>query len=119
MPTILLVEDDAALRRMLDEALGSAGFRVVQVSDTTHALSELRSGRAIDLCLVDLVMPEGEPDGLAFARNVKGHRPETPIILMTGYYGFVARSGELPAKVLYKPIDIDALVAEIRSELRL
>jgi len=119
MPTILLVEDDAALRGVLDESLASSGFDVVQAADTSEALTKLGVDNEIDLCLIDLVMPHGKPDGLAFARTVKRRSPSTPVILMTGYYGFVARSGDLPAKVLYKPIDMDSLVAEIRSELHM
>jgi len=119
MPTILLVEDDAALRGMLDEGLVSSGFQVVQAADTVEALSKFDDDQPIDLCLIDLVMPQGKPDGLTFARTLKHHSPETPIILMTGYYGFVAKSGELPAEVLYKPIDLNALIAAIGKELNL
>ncbi len=117
MATILVVDDDTALVGTVAESLVAAGFCVVQALTTTDALSRLDAGLKADLCLVDLVMPHGSPDGLAFARTVKDRYPALSVILMTGYYGFVTRSGTLPAKVLYKPVEVDVLVAEIRNEL--
>lgn len=61
-----------------------AGFHVIAAPDTGTALSLLEGHPEINLCLVDLVMPAS--DGVAFARSAKGHRPDMPIVLMTGYY---------------------------------
>lgn len=113
----LLVDDDMAVAATVVEGLVAAGFQVVHAAHTSEALDRLDADLSVDLCLVDLVMPQGEPDGLSFARTVNRRDPRLPVILLTGYYGFVARAGELPAKLLYKPIDLDVLVAEVRDAL--
>jgi len=119
MPRILLVDDDMAVAATVIEGLEAAGLPVVHAAHTSEALNQLDAGLSVDLCLVDLVMPRGEPDGLVFARTVHRRDPPLPVLLLTGYYGFVARAGELPAKLLYKPIDLDVLIAEIRDALSL
>jgi DNA-binding NtrC family response regulator len=117
MPTILLVDDDAAVSQMLEEHLVQTGFDVIVAGGTTQAQREIESKRRVDLLLVDLVMPADEPDGLAFANQAKAQAPDVPIIFMTGYYGFVAKAGAMPATVLYKPIDLNVLTREINARL--
>jgi two-component SAPR family response regulator len=85
--------------------------------DTAAARGALEAPGKIDLLIVDLVMPAGQPNGLAFAEEARQHLPDAPIIFITGYYGFVARSGELPGTVLYKPVDLDLLTREIGERL--
>lgn len=116
MPTILLVEDDAGVRHVIEEHLVDGGFTVIAAPDTNEAVSVV-GAKPVDLLLVDLIMPPDEPDGLAFATTVKAQLPDLPIIFITGYYGFVARSGEMPGTVLYKPIDLDMLTREINAQL--
>jgi CheY-like chemotaxis protein len=117
MPRILLVEDDPAVSHVIEEHLVEAGFNVTAAPDTAAALGAISRKKRFDLLLVDLVMPGDEPDGLVFANQAKAQRPEVPIIFITGYYGFVARAGTLPGKILYKPIDLDLLTREINTQL--
>jgi hypothetical protein len=49
--------------------------------------------------------------------EAKAHSPDTPVIFLTAYYGFVARAGSLPGVVVYKPVDLDVLTQEIRTAL--
>ena len=49
--------------------------------------------------------------------QAKAQAPDVPIIFMTGYYGFVAKAGAMPATVLYKPIDLNVLTREIKARL--
>jgi len=117
MPTILLVEDDRSLSQLIEQHLTESGFSVIAAPGTVAALDQVRADRKIDLLLVDLVMPADQPNGLAFAVTVKMQAPQLPVIFMTGYYGFVARAGELPGSVLYKPVDLDVLTREIYLRL--
>ena len=118
MPTILLVEDDLAVSRVLEQHLAGAGFQVIVAPGTVSAMTELDRHPSVDLLLLDLVMPADEPDGLAFATAARSKRPDVPVIFMTGYYGFVAKSGELPGPVLYKPLDLDLLEQAITRQLQ-
>ena len=117
MSTILLVEDDGAVRRVLEEHLVEAGYQVIAVPDTTTALQALVDSQRVDLLVADLVMPTGHSNGRAFAAAVQAEQPGIPVIFITGYYGFVARSGELPGAVLYKPVDLETLSREISARL--
>lgn len=117
MPKILLVEDDPDVSKVIQQHLTETGHSVVAAGGTTDALTALGVQPAIDLMLVDLVMPEDQPDGLAFAKEAKAHSPDMPVIFLTAYYGFVARAGSLPGAVIYKPVDLDVLTREINAAL--
>jgi DNA-binding NtrC family response regulator len=117
MSTILLVEDDDAVRRVLHEHLVEAGYQVIAVPDTTTASQAMVRAEKVDLLVADLVMPTGHANGLAFAASVQAEQPGLPVVFITGYYGFVARSGDLPGTVLYKPVDLEMLSREISVRL--
>jgi CheY-like chemotaxis protein len=119
MPTILLVEDDPAVSHVIEEHLVEAGFSVIAAHDTKEAMGEIGGKQKVDLLLVDLVMPGDEPDGLIFANKAMKKVPDVPVIFITGYYGFVAKAGVLPGKVLYKPVDLDVLTREINVQLHI
>jgi CheY-like chemotaxis protein len=117
MSTILLVDDDDAVRQVIEDHLASSGYNVLIAPDTVVALDQLTSHPEVDLCLVDLVMPSHVPDGLAFAQSVRGERPDMPVILMTGYFSAGARVTDPVSSMIYKPVDLDKLVAEIQGLL--
>lgn len=117
MPTILLVDNDDGVREVIFDHLSAAGFDVIAVPDTLMARCELDAHPWTDLCLVDLVMPSGVPDGPAFARSVRSENPDMPVFLMTGYYTAAVRAGDIATRLIYKPIDMDKLVAEIKRQL--
>ena len=117
-PTILVVDDDAAVVRVIEDHLGSSGFDVITAPDTFVALQRLASHPQIDLCLVDLVMPPSMPDGVTFARPVKSQRPDMPMILMTGYSSAAAKICDLADRLVYKPIDLEILTDEIKHQLQ-
>jgi CheY-like chemotaxis protein len=117
MPTILLVDDDDAVRRAIEDHLASSGYDVLIALDTVVALDQLTSHPQVDLCLIDLVMPSDVPDGLAFGQSVREERPDMPVILMTGYFSAGARVTDPVSSVIYKPVDLDKLVAEIKRLL--
>src|SRR5580658_11155813 len=100
MSTILLVDDDDAVRRMIEYHLALSGYDVLSALDTVVALDHLAWHPEIDLCLVDLVMPSDVPDGVAFARSIRRRNQGMPLILMTGYYSASQRLGELAGSLI-------------------
>lgn len=116
---VLLVDDDDGVRRVIQEHLSEIGYNVIAAPDTALALRQLEMHPETDLCLVDLVMPSNVPDGAAFALSVKKLRPGVPVLLMTGYFGAAVRIGHLASGVIYKPVDLDKLDAEIERQLSL
>jgi two-component system, cell cycle sensor histidine kinase and response regulator CckA len=82
--TVLLVEDDAAVREATRLVLERLGHEVVATTDVAAALEILRSdGNALDVVLTDAVMP-GQ-SGLDLAAILHAERPDLPVILMSGY----------------------------------
>jgi CheY-like chemotaxis protein len=117
MSAILLVEDDETLRYALERDLADAGHEVIAVASSMAALNTIFSKSRIDLLILDLVMQEGEPHGLAVARMARLHRGDLPVILITGYAELLDEVEHLPGKVLLKPIDSEALLREISALL--
>ncbi len=71
-PTILIVDDSIAFRRLLDHVLSQSGYRVVQCRDPKEALEKLnRPGERFDLVICDIEMPH--LDGLALLREIRSH----------------------------------------------
>jgi PAS domain S-box-containing protein len=83
---VLVVEDDAAVRRMTADRLTALGYATVVVSGAEAALSVLAQGRHVDLVFTDMMMPDGRT-GLELAREVRSIRPDLPILMTTGYAG--------------------------------
>jgi PAS domain S-box-containing protein len=82
--TILLVEDEPTLRRLVERILRSAGFTVLACGDGQQALTYAeRYGRAIDLVVTDIVMPN--MNGVVLAASLRILRPGIRVLLMTGY----------------------------------
>jgi len=107
---ILVVEDRDSLRRMLERALASDGYRVSTVGDGAEAVELLGSGEPFDLVLTDLKLPGAS--GLEVLEAARSARPSMPVIVLTGY-------GTVPTAVeamrggafhfLEKPVEIDDL----------
>lgn len=117
LATVVLVDDDDGVRQVIEEHLSEIGFDVIAAPDTIAGLREIQTHPETDLCLVDLVMPSNVPDSAAFALSVKKLRPGITVILMTGYFGAAVKVGHLASGVIYKPVDLDVLDAEIERQL--
>ena len=114
---ILIVDDDEALRTMLETYLSKEGFEVVAVPDG-HAMNEALKANDIDLIVLDVVLPDGS--GFNLVRNLR-RSSSTPVILLTGKSDSIDRivGLELGADdYVCKPFELRELLARIRSVLR-
>jgi len=112
---VLVVDDDAAVRRFLHRALEAAGFDVREAVDGRQAVAAVRSDR-FSAIVLDLVMPEQE--GIETIRILRSDFPAIPILAISGAYGgtYLPLAKPLGAhSVMMKPIEPDALVREIRK----
>jgi DNA-binding NtrC family response regulator len=82
MATILIVEDEAKMLRLLELNLADEGYTTLAAPDAETALKLLRQEK-VDLVLTDLKLPR--MDGLEFLQNVKRSNTHLPVILMTAY----------------------------------
>jgi PAS domain S-box-containing protein len=117
--TILLVEDEEAVRDLANRILSAKGYSVVAAKSTKEAeqLSEKHSGD-IHLVLTDIIMPG--TSGREFARRIAARRPRTRILFMSGYTDNVLAEGgvlEEGLSFLQKPFTPGALVQKVREVL--
>lgn len=82
MKSILVIDDDFAMRRGIALMLQGEGFQVYDASDGTQAL-QILTQNAIDLAIVDLFLPGR--DGIEVAGEIRKRSPTTKIILLTAY----------------------------------
>jgi len=115
--TVLLAEDEPAVRAIARKALESAGFVVIEATDGHDALELFeRHRREIDVALVDLAMPGR--DGRSVVEAMRREAPDLPMLLMSGH---IAREAglDLPpgVVVLPKPFGIAQLTRAVRRAI--
>jgi two-component system response regulator MprA len=115
---VLLVDDDAPIRRMLERTLSAEGYAVSAVADGGSALAHVE--RSVpDVIVLDVAMPG--LDGLAVTRRLRAKGLPVPILLLTARDAVAERVAGLDAGAddyLVKPFEVDELSARIRALLR-
>lgn len=117
--TILLVEDEEPLRKVVVELLVQLGYNVLSAAGGKDALAMAREYQGtIDVLLTDVLMPE--LNGPELAETLRATRPDMKVIFISGYaQGALAPAGILkPGTVLVnKPFTVRALSARLREVL--
>ncbi|HEY6456523.1 MAG TPA: response regulator [Steroidobacteraceae bacterium] len=117
MHQILIIEDDASIREVLQALLGSGGFRVIEAASAARADIEARAHKP-DLLLVDLGLPDG--DGLTVIRGVRTWSP-VPIVVLSARTMEEQKIAALDAGAddyITKPFSAAELLARVRAALR-
>jgi signal transduction histidine kinase/ActR/RegA family two-component response regulator len=117
--TVLVVEDNPALRRVVVMQLTRLGYGVRESENVAAALAILEADEPIDLVLADVVMP-GKLDGYDLARMVRERWPATKILMTSGFPGTkLDRAATVAAAIplLTKPYRRDALARAVREAL--
>ena len=113
--TILVVDDDSVLRRLLATVLKLRGFSVLVAEDGVQALEVLQHEDHVDLVLADIIMPQ--MDGWTLLERLKEHHPSVPVILLTlieEAKPTSLRAEEMGAAAcLFKPIDPVSLMSGV------
>ncbi|HSR95849.1 MAG TPA: response regulator, partial [Kofleriaceae bacterium] len=116
--TLLVVEDEAAVRRAVQRNLERLGYRVITAYDGEDALRIADNEIGFDLVLSDVVMPG--IDGPELACRLRARWPDLPVLFVTGYSADrLARSDAVGPhdRVLEKPYQFDELARTIRQML--
>jgi DNA-binding response OmpR family regulator len=110
--TVLVVEDDAAVRRMYRAALSFAGFVVLEAEDALAALRSLDQ-YPVDLVILDLMLPT--LSGLAVQQEIAAHAhtADLPVVIVTG--SDMSLDEVDVACILRKPVTPEQLVDAVRS----
>ena len=118
-PRVLVVDDEADLRELLELTLVGMGLDVDCAADLGQARQLLSSSRYA-LCLTDMRLPDG--DGLSLVSEIGAAHPETPVAVITAFGSAETAVAALKAGAfdyLPKPVALDALRTLVRSALRL
>ena len=117
MPTILIVEDEAKMRRLLELNLGEDGFSTLSAGDAESGLKLLRES-TVDLVVTDLKLPG--MDGLEFLQAIKRQNATLPVVVMTAF-GTVETAVEAmktgASDYVLKPFSLSELRMVIHKEL--
>ncbi|MET9734976.1 response regulator transcription factor [Streptomyces sp. NPDC006458] len=117
-PTLLLAEDDRAIRHALERALTLEGYRVTAVADGVEALAEAHR-MPPDVLVLDVMMPG--KDGLQVCRELRAEGDRTPILMLTALVETADRIAGLDAGAddyVVKPFDVEEVFARLRALLR-
>ena len=115
---ILVVDDDAPIRRMLDRTLTAEGYAVETAADGGQALAAVERSTP-DLLVLDVAMPG--VDGLAVSRRLRAKGLAVPVLLLTARDSVSDRVAGLDAGAddyLVKPFATEELLARVRALLR-
>ena len=117
--TVLVVDDEATIRHLVDEVLDELGYTVIGAADGAAGLKVLQSGSRIDLLITDVGLPNGM-NGRQVADAARALRPGLKVLFITGYAENAAvGNGHLEPgmELLTKPFSLDDLTRKVRSML--
>ncbi|MET9115923.1 response regulator transcription factor [Streptomyces longwoodensis] len=116
--TLLLAEDDRAIRHALERALTLEGYQVTAVADGVEALAQAHKSPP-DVLVLDVMMPG--IDGLQVCRVLRAEGDRTPILMLTALVETADRIAGLDAGAddyVVKPFDVEEVFARLRALLR-
>ncbi len=116
--TVLLAEDDRAIRNARERALTLEGYRVTAVADGVEALAQAHRSRP-DVLVLDVMMPG--IDGLQVCRVLRAEGDRTPVLILTALVETADRIAGLDAGAddyVVKPFDVEEVFARLRALLR-
>src|SRR5579871_417920 len=116
-PTILAVDDDQSILRLLDQVLHDAGYRVLLADGGWNAIREFEgSHEPVELLLTDVIMPD--LTGPVLAERLRARKPDLQVLFISGFHDadlvqhFVTRKG---FTLLPKPFTIDSLLRSVQE----
>ncbi len=114
--TVMLVEDEEAVRSLASEILRSCGYTVIEAANGIDALAKFEdSGAKVELLITDIVMPE--MGGRELSEQIKADRPDIKVLFTSGYTDdAILRHGIIDegTNFLQKPFTYDALSRKVR-----
>ena len=117
MPTILIIDDERAIRNVLKDILTNEGFKVEEAADEEEGLKKFQAS-SFDVVLCDIKMPK--LDGIEFLQKVMESGSDTPVIIISGH-GNIETAVDAVKKGAFdyisKPPDLNRLLITIRNAM--
>ena len=120
MPSVLIIDDEPNIRRMVGALLSAEGYEVRDAADGSAGLAKARESEP-DALLLDLMMP-GELDGMATLAKLRESHPDVPVVMMSGRAGLsdAVKATKLGAfNFLEKPLSPESVLLALASALEL
>jgi two-component system, NtrC family, nitrogen regulation response regulator NtrX len=120
MSTVLIIDDEQNIRRMVGALLGAEGYDVRDASDGASGLNRASESEP-DVVLLDLMMP-GDLDGMATLERLRAQIPDSPVVMMSGKAGLsdAVRATKLGAfTFLEKPLTPEGVLLALSSAMEL
>lgn len=120
MPTVLIIDDEPNIRRMVGALLGAEGYDVRDASDGSSGATRASESEP-DVVLLDLMMP-GDLDGMATLERLRAEIPDSPVVMMSGRAGLsdAVRATKLGAfTFLEKPLTPEGVLLALSSAMEL
>ena len=120
MPTVLIIDDEPTIRRMVGALLGAEGYDVRDASDGVSGATRATESEP-DVVLLDLMMP-GDLDGMATLERLRAEIPDCPVVMMSGRAGLsdAVRATKLGAfTFLEKPLTPEGVLLALSSAMEL
>jgi len=117
--TVLIVEDDPAVRVLVSAVLGELGYSYLEAGDARSAMPILDSAQRIDLLISDVGLPG--MNGRQLAEIGRQIRPQLKVLFITGYAEHAAARGgflDPGMQLITKPFTFDLLTAKVREMIR-
>jgi two-component system cell cycle sensor histidine kinase/response regulator CckA len=116
-PTVLVVDDDPAVRDLETQILRLQGYTVLEAENAAEALRVAASTATIHLLVTDFAMPE--VDGLELTRRFRAVHPKTPVLMVSGSLPLLRdKSDDLDrVELLAKPFAFAELLQKVRTLL--
>jgi PAS domain S-box-containing protein len=115
--TVLIVDDDEAVRMLVTEVLQGLGYAAIEAADGISGLNVLQSNARIDLLITDVGLPGGM-NGRQIADAARVSRPHLKVLFITGYAeNAVVRNRHLEAgmQIMIKPFTMEALATSVQD----
>jgi two-component system NtrC family sensor kinase len=115
--SVLVVEDEPAVRAVAVDMLQDAGFAVLAAPDGPTAMALLKEGAQADILFSDVVMPGGMT-GVDLAREARRLRPSIGVLLASGYAAeaLAEHGGAGEFEIIGKPYDVDTVLSRIAAQ---
>jgi PAS domain S-box-containing protein len=117
--TVLVVDDEAALRELVSEALSDLGYLTIEAANGAAGLEVVQSEVHIDLLIIDVGLPGGM-DGYQMVKAARASHPDLKVLYMTGYDDILMFPSEHPdpdRRVLTKPFVLRELASRTKEIL--
>lgn len=117
MPSVLIIDDEVAIRKTLTEILGYEGYKIDEAADGEEGLRKFKA-KPYDIILCDVKMPK--MDGIEFLEKAREVNAETPIIIISGH-GNIDTAVEAVKKGAFdyisKPPDLNRMLITLRNAM--